>query len=102
MKRRRSSRPAARAARVLTLLATMAGALLVPAHAALAAGTTYYVNCSAAGNGNGTQSSPWNSVSSVAMTRAFSAFCIALNHLLRRDRRTRRAVTAGAARADRR
>ncbi|MET8979961.1 carbohydrate binding domain-containing protein [Streptomyces sp. NPDC004539] len=58
MKRRRT-------ARVLALLAAMAGALLVPAHTALAAGTTYYVNCSAASNGTGTQASPWNSVAGV-------------------------------------
>ncbi|MFE7277912.1 carbohydrate binding domain-containing protein [Streptomyces sp. NPDC057623] len=68
MKRRRPSRPVRRAARVLTLLATMAGAVLVPAHVALAAGTTYYVNCSASTNGSGTQSSPWNSVAGVNNT----------------------------------
>ncbi|MHC5905067.1 carbohydrate binding domain-containing protein [Streptomyces sp. S6] len=61
MKRRRT-------ARVLALLATMAGALLVPAHTALAAGTTFYVNCSAASNGNGTQASPWNTVTNVNNT----------------------------------
>ncbi|MFJ8112336.1 carbohydrate binding domain-containing protein [Streptomyces sp. NPDC096132] len=65
MKRRRTDRPGVRASRILTLLATLAGALLLPAHTALAAGTTYYVNCSAATNGSGTQSSPWNSVGSV-------------------------------------
>lgn len=65
MKRRGTARPAPRAARVLALLALLAGALLVPAQAALAAGTTYYVNCSAASNGSGTQSSPWNSVAGV-------------------------------------
>ncbi|MGW0709404.1 carbohydrate binding domain-containing protein [Streptomyces sp. NPDC002643] len=68
MKRRRPSRPVRRAARVLTLLATMAGAVMVPAHVALAAATTYYVNCSASTNGNGTQSSPWNSVTGVNNT----------------------------------
>jgi hypothetical protein len=30
-----------------------------------ATGSTFYVNCSAATNGNGTQSSPWNALSSV-------------------------------------
>lgn len=68
MKRRRSDRPGLRASRVLTLLATLAGALLLPAPAAMAAGTTYYVNCSAATNGSGTQSSPWNSVAGVNNT----------------------------------
>ncbi|MFG3295460.1 carbohydrate binding domain-containing protein [Streptomyces sp. NPDC048179] len=53
---------------MLTLLATLAGALLVPATAAHAAGTAYYVNCSASSNGTGTQSSPWNAVSSVNAT----------------------------------
>ncbi|MFJ9712938.1 carbohydrate binding domain-containing protein [Streptomyces sp. NPDC101234] len=53
---------------MLTLLATLAGALLVPATAAQAAGTTYYVDCSAASNGTGTQSSPWNAVGSVNST----------------------------------
>ncbi|MEU9167188.1 carbohydrate binding domain-containing protein [Streptomyces sp. NPDC048420] len=68
MERRRPTRPARRAARVLALIATMAGALLAPAHTALAAGTAYYVDCSAAGNGSGTQTSPWNAVGSVNST----------------------------------
>lgn len=68
MKRRRSDRPGVRASRILTLLATLAGALLIPAQTALAASTTYYVNCSAATNGTGTQASPWNSVSGVNST----------------------------------
>ncbi|MFF7643785.1 carbohydrate binding domain-containing protein [Streptomyces canus] len=68
MKRRRSDRPGLRASRVLTLLATLAGALLLPAPAAMAAGSTYYVDCSAATNGNGTQASPWNSVAGVNNT----------------------------------
>ncbi|KPI06660.1 Carbohydrate-binding CenC domain protein [Actinobacteria bacterium OK074] len=68
MKRRRTTRPVRRASRVLALLVTMAGALLVPAHTALAAGSTYYVDCSAAANGSGTQSSPWNSVAGVNAT----------------------------------
>ncbi|WP_329213632.1 carbohydrate binding domain-containing protein [Streptomyces sp. NBC_01485] len=68
MKRRRTDRPGVRASRVLTLLATLAGALLLPAHTALAAGTTFFVDCSAATNGSGTQASPWNSVGSVNST----------------------------------
>ncbi|MGW1782670.1 carbohydrate binding domain-containing protein [Streptomyces sp. NPDC002143] len=68
MKRRRTDRPGVRASRILTLLATLAGALLLPAHSALAAGTAYYVNCSAASNGSGTQASPWNSVAGVNST----------------------------------
>ncbi|MGW0425138.1 carbohydrate binding domain-containing protein [Streptomyces sp. NPDC003015] len=68
MKRRRMDRPIRRASRVLTLLATLAGVLVLPAQAAMAAGSTFYVDCSAATNGNGTQASPWNSVSSVNST----------------------------------
>ena len=43
----------------------LAGLLLVPAGIALAAGTTYYVNCAAATDGNGTSASPWNNLSTV-------------------------------------
>ncbi|MBW8816912.1 MAG: right-handed parallel beta-helix repeat-containing protein, partial [Streptomyces sp.] len=68
MKRRRANRPIRRASRVLTLLATLAGVLVLPAQAAMAAGTSYYVDCSAASNGNGAQASPWNSVTSVNNT----------------------------------
>ncbi|MFF7468920.1 carbohydrate binding domain-containing protein [Streptomyces sp. NPDC008092] len=68
MKSRRPTRPVRRAARVLALLATLAGALVLPVQSAMAAGTTYYVNCSATSNGSGTQSSPWNAVSSVNST----------------------------------
>ncbi|MFC5665220.1 carbohydrate binding domain-containing protein [Kitasatospora misakiensis] len=67
MKRRRSAHPVRRASRFLALLATVAGALL-PAHAAVAAGSAHFVDCSAASNGNGTQASPWNSVTSVNNT----------------------------------
>ena len=51
---------------LLSVLAMAAGSLVaatVPATAAT--GTTYYVNCSAASNGSGTQASPWNSTSAV-------------------------------------
>ncbi|WP_416982567.1 carbohydrate binding domain-containing protein [Streptomyces sp. T028] len=68
MKRRRTDRPGVRASRILTLLSTLAGALLVPATAAHAAGTAYYVDCSASSNGSGSQSSPWNAVGSVNST----------------------------------
>ncbi|MEU9343375.1 carbohydrate binding domain-containing protein [Streptomyces sp. NPDC048278] len=68
MKSRRPTRPVRRAVRFLALLATLAGALVLPVQSAMAAGTTYYVDCSAAGNGSGTQSSPWNAVGSVNST----------------------------------
>jgi hypothetical protein len=41
------------------------GGLLAPARAA---GTSYYVDCSAGSNGNGTQASPWNNLTSVNNT----------------------------------
>ncbi|MFE9602874.1 right-handed parallel beta-helix repeat-containing protein [Streptomyces hokutonensis] len=64
-RRSRSRRP-----RALALIAALAGALLVPVTAtnASAAGTSYYVDCSASSNGNGTSASPWNSVTAVNST----------------------------------
>jgi len=48
------------------LLPALAGCLvLVLAGPALAAGTTYYVNCAAATNGNGSQARPWNNLGTV-------------------------------------
>jgi F5/8 type C domain-containing protein/parallel beta helix pectate lyase-like protein len=48
---------------VLIFLAIGAAALMTSL--VNAAGTTYYVDCSAATNGNGTQASPWNNLSTV-------------------------------------
>jgi hypothetical protein len=53
----------------LVLSMVVCGGLAVPAQAA---GTTYYVDCSAGSNGNGSQSSPWNNLGTVNGT-TFSA-----------------------------
>ncbi|MFJ1809582.1 MULTISPECIES: carbohydrate binding domain-containing protein [unclassified Streptomyces] len=47
---------------VVTMLLACAAVALTPAVPAHAAGSTYYVDCSAASNGTGTSSSPWNSL----------------------------------------
>lgn len=46
---------------VVTLLMACVAFVLTPAVQAHAAGSTYYVDCSAATNGTGTSASPWNS-----------------------------------------
>ena len=52
--------------RALFVLPALAGLLLLlPVGSALAVGTSYYVNCAAATNGNGTQASPWNNLTTV-------------------------------------
>jgi Right handed beta helix region len=52
--------------RALVVLPVLAGfLLLMPAGSALAAGTTYYVNCAAATDGNGSSASPWNNLTTV-------------------------------------
>src|ERR1051325_5904135 len=48
---------------ILLMSATL---LSVVTYSALAANTNYYVDCSAATNGNGTQSSPWNNLVTVS------------------------------------
>ena len=47
---------------VVTMLLACAAVALTPATPAHAAGSAYYVDCSAASNGTGTSSSPWNSL----------------------------------------
>ncbi|HYY09454.1 MAG TPA: right-handed parallel beta-helix repeat-containing protein, partial [Kineosporiaceae bacterium] len=45
-----------------TVLLALTGVVALPATGALAAGTDYYVDCSASSNGNGSSGSPWNSL----------------------------------------
>ncbi|MGY1497000.1 carbohydrate binding domain-containing protein [Streptomyces sp. QTS52] len=47
---------------VVTMLLACAAVALTPAAPAYAAGTAYYVDCSAPANGTGTSGSPWNSL----------------------------------------
>jgi parallel beta-helix repeat protein len=52
--------------RGLILVTLVAGCLvLMLGSPAVAAGTTYYVNCAAATDGNGTSTSPWNNLTTV-------------------------------------
>src|SRR5438876_3972085 len=52
--------------RGLILVTVVAGCLvLMIGSPAVAAGTTYYVNCAAATDGNGTSTSPWNNLTTV-------------------------------------
>jgi hypothetical protein len=55
-----------RKSRAFAVLPVLAGfLLLMPVSSALAAGTTYYVNCAAATDGNGSSASPWNNLTTV-------------------------------------
>src|SRR6266700_7441406 len=55
-----------RSSRGLILLTLAAGCLLlILGSPAVAAGTTYYVNCAAATDGNGSATSPWNNLTTV-------------------------------------
>src|ERR671933_2913248 len=44
------------------VLLALTGTVALPAASALAAGTNYYVDCSASSNGTGSSGSPWNSL----------------------------------------
>ncbi len=52
----------------MMILLISAALLGIATHSALAANTSYYVDCSAASNGSGTQSSPWNNLATVSST----------------------------------
>ena len=52
----------------MTILLMSATLLSIATYSALAANTNYYVDCSAATNGNGTQASPWNNLATVSAT----------------------------------
>ncbi|MET7648259.1 carbohydrate binding domain-containing protein [Streptomyces sp. NPDC005426] len=59
---------ARKAVRAATAALLAAGALTATATPAQAAGTAYYVDCSAAANGSGSQVSPWNTLATVNAT----------------------------------
>jgi hypothetical protein len=54
-----------RRSRLTLLIGFCAGCLALLGTPALAAGTTYYVNCAAASDGNGSATSPWNNLATV-------------------------------------
>jgi hypothetical protein len=57
---------------VAVFLVVLTGCLLLAGSSpALAAGATYYVNCAAASNGNGSSASPWNNLATVS-SKAFA------------------------------
>jgi len=62
---RRPRRAVRKVVGILAALVATGGMLALGAPPASAASTTYYVDCSASTNGNGTSSSPWNSTASV-------------------------------------
>src|ERR671935_801517 len=54
-----------RRSRLTLLVALSAGCLALCGSPAMAAGTSYYVNCAAATDGNGSSTSPWNNLATV-------------------------------------
>ena len=57
-----------RVALVVAVITVIAIGVQVLAPASRAVGASYYVDCSAATNGNGSQSSPWNNLATVNAT----------------------------------